>query len=147
MSHKRIISLWYKKYRDFSTYSKIHFWEKIATERMTVIHRGNGNGWLVPFHTAFYCNFPRNMLLYSLKVCVPCGSREWFFKHVPGRRHCWRNVTIQKTLDSYTEILERRWSYGWIRPVQEHSCNIHRTISGSEGFTLTWLTKKSGLKN
>ena len=28
----------------------------------------------IPFHTAFYCNFPRNMLLYSLKVCVPPGK-------------------------------------------------------------------------
>ena len=27
------------------------------------------------------------------------------------------------------------------RPVQEHSCNVYRTISGSEGFALTWLTK------
>ena len=36
---------------------------------------------------------------------------------------------------------------GRIRPVQIYFEQLHRTISGSEGFTLTWLIRKSGMKN
>ena len=36
---------------------------------------------------------------------------------------------------------------GRIRPVQVYFEQLYRTISGSEGFTLTWLIRKSGLKS
>lgn len=36
---------------------------------------------------------------------------------------------------------------GRIRPDENRNIDLRNSISGSEGFTLTWLTNQSGLKN
>ena len=66
-------------------------------------------------------------------VCV-CGVR----KRIPVFMGCRPHINFE---------IESRWSNGWIRSVQDGTECLWGTISGSEGFTLTSLTKNRGSKN